>query len=63
MRDVQAKRTITHCNEDDVLRFEIGTPPKWREKILHPKTRVRSLAEKEGTKVRLLGGIHKRFCE
>jgi hypothetical protein len=63
MRDVQAKngelRIATH---DDVLTFEVGTAAeKWREKILHPKTRVQKLGMKEGTKVRLLGEFPSHF--
>ena len=57
MRDVQAKNgQLRIATNDDVLTFEVGTAAeKWREKILHPKTRVQKLGVKEGTKVRLLG--------
>ncbi len=63
MRDVQAKNGQLHiATRDDVLTFEIGTAAeKWREKILHPKTRVQKLGVKEGTKVRLLGEFTSDF--
>jgi hypothetical protein len=36
--------------------FEVGgTAEKWREKILHPKTRAQKLGVKAGTRVRLVG--------
>ena len=63
MRDVQAKNgQLRIATRDDVLTFEIGTAAeKWREKILHPKTRVQKLGVKEGTKVRLLGEFTSDF--
>jgi hypothetical protein len=42
---------------EDVAIFELGaaTAAKWREKILHPKTRIEKLGIKAGTKVSLIG--------
>ena len=42
---------------DGVAIFELGaaTATKWREKILHPKTRIEKLGIKPGTKVSLIG--------
>ena len=42
---------------DGVAIFELGaaTAAKWREKILHPKTRIEKLGIKPGTKVSLIG--------
>jgi len=42
---------------DGVVRFELGasTAQKWREKIVHPKTRIAKLGIKPGTKVSLIG--------
>jgi hypothetical protein len=63
MQDVQAKNgQLRIATTDDVLTFEVGTAAeKWREKILHPKTRVQKLGVKEGTKVRLLGEFTSDF--
>ena len=63
MRDVQAKNgELRIATRDGVLTFEVGTAAeKWREKILHPKTRVQKLGVKEGTKVRLLGELPSDF--
>jgi len=63
IRDVQAKNgQLRIATNDDVLTFEVGTAAeKWREKILHPKTRVQKLGVKEGTKVRLLGEFPSDF--
>jgi hypothetical protein len=63
MRDVQAKNgQLRIATNDDVLTFEVGTAAEaWREKILHPKTRVQKLGVKEGTKVRLLGDFPSDF--
>jgi hypothetical protein len=63
MRDVQAKNgQLRIATNDDVLTFEVGTAAEeWREKILHPKTRVQKLGVKEGTKVRLLGEFPSDF--
>src|ERR1700726_1398157 len=42
---------------EGVAIFELGaaTAAKWREKILHPKTRIEKLGIKPGTKVSLTG--------
>jgi len=42
---------------EGVAIFELGvsTAEKWREKILHPKTRIEKLGIKPGTKVSLIG--------
>src|ERR1700722_25393 len=42
---------------EGVTIFELGaaTAEKWREKILHPKTRIEKLGIKPGTKVSLIG--------
>ena len=42
---------------DGVAIFELGaaTAAKWREKIVHPKTRIEKLGIKPGTKVSLIG--------
>jgi hypothetical protein len=63
MRDVQAKNgQLRIATKQDVLTFEVGSAAeKWREKILHPKTRVQKLGAKEGTKVRLLGEFPSDF--
>jgi len=63
MRDVQAKNgELRIATMDGVLTFEVGTAAeKWREKILHPKTRVQKLGVKEGTKVRLRGELPSDF--
>jgi hypothetical protein len=59
MRDVQAKNgELRIATRGGALTFELGTAAeKWREKILHPKTRVQKLGVKEGIKVRLLGEL------
>jgi hypothetical protein len=59
MRDVRAKNgELRIATRGGALTFEVGTAAeKWREKILHPKTRVQKLGVKEGTKVRLLGEL------
>jgi len=42
--------------------FEVGdTAEKWREKILHPKTRAEKLGVKAGTQVRLVGEFDADF--
>jgi len=63
MRDVQAKNgQLRIATKDGVLTFEVGTAAeKWREKILHPKTRVQKLGVGEGTEVRLLGEFPSDF--
>jgi hypothetical protein len=42
---------------EGVAAFELGASvaQKWREKILHPKTRIEKLGIKQGTKVSLVG--------
>src|SRR6202166_819097 len=42
---------------EGVVIFELGaaTAAKWREKILHPKTRIEKLGIKPGTRVSLIG--------
>jgi hypothetical protein len=42
---------------EDVTTFEVGASvaQKWREKILHPKTRIEKLGIKPGTRVSLIG--------
>jgi hypothetical protein len=42
---------------EGLARFELGasTAEKWREKILHPKTRIEKIAIKPGTRVSLVG--------
>ena len=52
------------ATNDGVLTFEVGTAAeRWREKILHPKTRAEKLAVKPGTRVRLLGEFEANFAE
>src|SRR5881394_1302101 len=49
---------------DSVFIFEIGAAAeKWREKILHPKTRVEKLGLKAGVRVRLLGQFETDFLK
>jgi hypothetical protein len=38
-----------------IFKFGAATASKWREKILHPKTRIEKLGIKAGTKVSLIG--------
>ena len=50
--------------KDGVRIFEVGpSAEKWREKILHPKTRAQKLGVKTGTLVRLLGGFDLDFLK
>jgi len=43
--------------------FEVGAVAgKWREKILHPKTRVEKLGVKSGVRVALLGAVEDAFA-
>ncbi len=52
------------ATKDGVLTFEVGSAAeKWREKILHPKTRAEKLGVKQGTKVRLLGEFQSDFVK
>jgi hypothetical protein len=44
--------------------FELGAAAeKWREKILHPKTRIQKIGLKPGAKISLLGGFEANFLE
>src|SRR5258706_13300535 len=44
--------------------FEVGSAAeKWREKILHPKTRAQKLGMKPGTRVRLAGEFEADFLQ
>ena len=44
--------------------FEVGdTAEKWREKILHPKTRAEKLGVKAGTRVQLTGAFDADFAK
>jgi hypothetical protein len=65
MRDVKSANGELRVETDDhVLTFEVGTAAeKWREKILHPKTRMQKLAVKERTTVRLLGKFPGEFLD
>jgi len=47
-----------------VFVFEVGSPAeKWREKILHPKTRAQKLGVKAGMQVRLAGKFDADFAK
>jgi hypothetical protein len=50
---------------DELLAFEVGekAAEKWREKILHPKSRVEKLGVKQGMHVALLGEFDKDFLK
>ncbi|HEY1424025.1 MAG TPA: hypothetical protein VGF20_11265 [Candidatus Acidoferrum sp.] len=48
--------------KDGTKVFEVGTAAeKWREKILHPKSRAEKLGVKAGTRVRLVGTFEAEF--
>ena len=48
--------------KDGAVIFEVGkTAEKWREKILHPKSRAEKLGVKAGTQVRLIGSFEPDF--
>jgi len=50
--------------KDGVRTFEVGpSAEKWREKILHPKTRAQKLGVKTGTLVRLVGEFDLDFVK
>ena len=50
--------------KDGVKIFELGAAAeKWREKILHPKTRAQKLGVKTGTLVRLVGEFDSDFVK
>jgi hypothetical protein len=65
IRDVKAANgELRVATKDGVLTFEVGiAAEKWREKILHPKTRAEKLGVKPGTKVRLLGEFEADFVK
>ena len=65
VRDVKAANGELRIETNGkVLTFEVGTAAeKWREKILHPKTRAEKLGVKEGAKVRLLGEFPSDFVK
>lgn len=49
---------------DGLAVFEIGpAAEKWREKILHPKTRIEKIGVKPGAKVSLLGSFDAEFLD
>jgi hypothetical protein len=49
---------------DGLAVFELGpVAEKWREKILHPKTRMEKIGVKSGAKVSLLGSFDVNFLE
>lgn len=50
---------------DELLAFEVGekAAPKWREKILHPKSRIEKLGVRAGSKVSLIGEFPKDFLQ
>jgi hypothetical protein len=65
MRNVKAVNgELRVGTKDHVLTFEIGTAAeKWREKILHPKSRMQKLGVRDGSKVNLQGGFPNDFME
>jgi len=65
IRDVKATNgELRVRTRNGVLIFEVGTAAeKWREKILHPKTRAEKLGVKRGTKVVLLGEFKADFVK
>jgi hypothetical protein len=65
MRGVKAANgELRVATKNGVLTFEVGTAAeKWREKILHPKTRSEKLGVKQGIKVRLLGEFETEFVK
>jgi hypothetical protein len=50
---------------DELLAFEVGekAAAKWRDKILHPKSRLEKLGVKQGMPVALLGDFDKAFLQ
>jgi hypothetical protein len=59
-----AKGELRVQSQDGVRIFEVGpVAEKWREKILHPKTRVQKLGVKTGTLVRLVGAFGLDFVK
>jgi hypothetical protein len=65
MRGLQAANgELRVATNDGVLTFEVGTAAeKWREKILHPKSRAEKLGVKQGTTVHLLGKFESDFVK
>lgn len=65
IRDVKAANgELRVATKDGVVTFEVGpAAEKWREKILHPKTRVEKLGVKPGTRVCLLGQLQADFVK
>jgi len=44
--------------------FELGAAAeRWREKILHPKSRIEKIGVKAGAKVSLLGSFNAEFLD
>jgi hypothetical protein len=65
MRDVKAENgKLVVETKDGVNVFEVGAhAEKWRDKILHPKSRAEKLGVKAGTRVRLLGEFEADFVK
>jgi hypothetical protein len=65
MRDVKAENgELVVETKDGVNVFEVGShAEKWRDKILHPKSRAAKLGVKAGTRVRLLGEFEADFVQ
>jgi hypothetical protein len=65
IKSVKAVDGQLHLQTADGLAvFELGTAAeKWREKILHPKSRIEKIGVKPGAKVSLLGGFNADFLE
>ena len=50
--------------KDREFAFAVGAAAeKWREKILHPKTRVEKLGVKPGLRVAVIGAVEKEFAK
>lgn len=50
--------------EEGLAIFELGdSAEKWRQRVLHPKTRIEKLGVKPGTKVSLIGEFDAEFLE
>jgi len=65
MRVVKAENgELVVETKDGVNVFEVGVhAEKWRDKILHPKSRAEKLGVKAGTRVRLLGEFEADFVK
>lgn len=65
MRDVKAENgELVVETKDGVNVFEVGAhAKKWRDKILHPKSRAEKLGVKAGTRARLLGEFEADFVK